>query len=556
MEGTTSPASLVANESGWTSMNMQQAALLAEFYRQTEPMIGSIVQLLNSFIFQGEIKEKWTGLLQLPDAGERERQMELRELLRQALDYRRMFGMCPIKIVNEEGGRSHLVIPDYTTGSFIVRYNQARGRLDVAFASQHLAHMMGGPGALTPTMSTMKPDPDVHVFVWEDTRPTFRLNDFKTPLIRLLPRFLYIQQLRENLILADMESCNPTMITQIRPDKQDITDVQEEDIFADIASHRTQEELLQADPSENIRYRRSQRDSIMMELALKRRREQEMQGTGLKRTKVDPISKTLRSALGPVVGEKRFDLQGDRIMATQLVPRPVANLDKEYESYLQELMMAFGVPSDMGTKSTKQITAATQASMKLLQSNVELCRDACVSFYAFAYSMLYMDEDQRMLRERWESLHAEQQEYERLTSPVVRPQPNTINSGGDVVERENLPTNEQQQRLDRIREQKLELTLLGKKTQRASIEFVEDPFHMDSDIADILAVGERKLISVVEESNLIREKLKLEPVSETDPIIKEALLIRDQANRLQEATIKKTETVPTTATEKSAKTKS
>lgn len=212
-------------------MRMDIAAeIMNTFY--SDIYIGSCVERLDSFIFKGGVEVK---------AGKLGRKIPLDEhglihILKTALGFKRMFGLCPFKIYMEDD-EPRIAIPQVTQGRFVMVMNREIQRPDVLFI---LNEFRGQPVAITEMMAKQDlyakaAEMGYHVYVWPGNTPDYRTNRFMSSIARIYNKTFMMRELWQNLMTADHGNSHPTLVTTQNVKAKDSTDLTGADIFGTVS---------------------------------------------------------------------------------------------------------------------------------------------------------------------------------------------------------------------------------------------------------------------------------------------------------------------------------
>ncbi len=192
------------------------------FQREDEYVAPSVHELKTHSLYGG-IGYTWEGDQDSTTQDFDELDMEwIMDLLRTAIEWKLMFGMCPYYEMKTGDGRPSITVPEVGGGQFMAR-NGANRKTEVGWLSKE--------GAQRGSM-----EPDTLVYVWPDQVPDIGnwWAPYRSVGARLLKTFLEKEELRLNALVADHLAARPPLIMQHALRPPGIDQQSETQIFADV----------------------------------------------------------------------------------------------------------------------------------------------------------------------------------------------------------------------------------------------------------------------------------------------------------------------------------
>ncbi len=460
-------------------LDMSKSIEIYDFFYHKEQWIQICKKMKYSQVFKGGVSLIWGGgIFQSKETENPIKQRELIELLQEALDYRDMFGLCPIKIVKDrKTGQKKPIIPEFGTGAFILIFNTKNFEIEeIVFAPY------SGSSGLVSNYEKKQIDSSVKIFVWPGKEPSLHNKQFKSSIFTVFEEFLLVEELKKNALDADYNSSHPTIFTQSRPDSKDSSELTEEELFGDANNP-----LL--NPSEKHTYRRD---------SFRARRLEEMTKDMNCQTKLSSSSWQIDNSL-----TKRVDSTSNRItefqrkrtwqdsieslpegeeMAHPIMPQTRKDLIEWQNRYEDQVCLLMGIPKGYIAGRGSKFKTDAQQELEIVRSAVENDREDVNSFYQFVYRWMYKDiDDQKIIQTLM-----------------------TLNN----IKKLN-PESDQQQ----LKQSKKYIKNIGNMPNRIEILFNEDPFSRTINLNNVQFASDRDAITAEEEVNSIRSSLGLEKVT-------------------------------------------
>ena len=332
--------------------------------------------------------------------------IELTPLLEKVIDYKKMFGCVPVKVLNDplsyRGKRA--VIPEFGSGTFEKVYDKDTMQVRVAFRESSvstpihggaggiggLVNNGGGGGGINNDGSDHSKHNNIHTFVWKNHEPSIE-GGLKSKIYKLYKRHLECEEMMTNLLESDYNIAHPTLITQTAHDKRTLDQFTEEDVFADAERGADTQE-------EQMKYRRDFQRSERM-------KQQYYDGIGMKldeRAKkkvMDMDTNQITSIVRKTTWQSnRFQIPEGEQLVQQVQPKSRSDVDDFIKHHEEVVCLTMGIPLSYLTQS-KSIKAGIDQELDMLQKMVNGNRKALTEFYDFLYNVMYKEEENTIIRE-------------------------------------------------------------------------------------------------------------------------------------------------------------
>jgi hypothetical protein len=546
-------------------MDMGLAMQICNFYVFREPWVTICARVLNSMIFDGgaavELKLRPSGRVrggsskkrssslsmeteEEEDAdGDNEASSEnttvldeqlsehLLTLAKEALDYRRMLGMVPIRfLVDPEASEAatsdtdepvavptgHVVhhVADSsgnsTTAATKSRKRKFQTRVPVRLAE--VVSLNSGMFALQypagDDMHVMKPRviwmdnrspgieaTDVKVFVWPGCEPL--MGHYRSDILTVFPRFIELQRLLENRLAADDERSHPIILVGTRPDNKKPEDLAEEDLLAQV-------DIMGADPDNNRTYKRSVQSRIQTDLM------QQMMFAKQGTTTQDVVSTTSgriqQVSRGTAAVEKmdRFVPLPDGGLSDRInEAHSLENLEEVRAQYILEVCQAMQVPRAYleNAGRPRDTAGAQQAGGTVSRMDQDRMRQTVIgarmdveTFVSFVYEHLFEGSDNKLIADLFLDL-----DRERLTKPIESRTRGRLRLGARGSDSSRFLFSE----ADLMQFQQ------AAWGTRIKVRFFNRPVPVQHELQEIYEASDRGLLTEAEELNLVRTRLGL-----------------------------------------------
>lgn len=434
---------------------MTLLANIHDYYFHHENWISISKTVLNGMIFKDGIQTP------LPVADE----TETIKLLSDALDYRRMFGFCPI-ITNEDS----VSIPVFGTGKFSFRVDQKTLRVIVRFVPKD--DDRDGKSRQRRT----------DVFVWPDSEPSIS-GEIKSNMLKLYKKYRVIEELHTNLMDADFNASHPTIHTQLRPQNKSLDDMTESELYADISEMNNGDQSM--GPQENVTYRRL----IFSGDVLNRLSESfNSRSFNTKRQRTYDFDTRQFTQLTRERSWKdnKFTLSPDEELVRQTEPRSRSDFIQLNQNYQEEVSIVMGIPQRylIGNRGFK---SDSKNETQITRNSVTQNREDCQLFFHHIFNFLYGEQLGKM-------------------STTIQLNQLDLQEG-----KRKQSTNDNQQELEKQLDS-IKWHIEFSQNSRKMIIFNGDPFVVDIPLQEILVASDRGALTKLEEINLLRSRFSLPPV--------------------------------------------
>ena len=498
----------------FVSMDMKKALEIHDYFFHKELWIDICKTTVSNLVFKGPIKEKWGGKSVLIPF-EYDSRRQLIGLLKDALDFRDMFGMCPIKVITdtEKNARS-VVIPQLGTGKFLQRMNPITCNPEIIFVTHDKSS--GGPI----NYINVQRDPNIHVFIWPNKVPDFHSSSFKTKIFKLYNTYLRLEEKRDNDADSEFNRAHPPIVTQHRKEQGSIVDMEEQEIYGE-----DDDDTMPI--SSKVTYKRNIQNAMEMENNLKELRKRDNAVTPSKK-RVNQSTNRSENFKRSRLWEHTYEIKEGEEIAHHIVPDSNGNLIELQERYEEEVCLAMGVPKSYVLRkggSSKGLKNDAINEQHVLRTTVENNRDDCNAIYQFIYNILFKDlDDDNLISDLVEVDDLEKKARLDGTSPDNNSRPADSSRPYDdkkLVEYRKLvaPEANLEDELLFLRNKKNELVHLIKEKNRVELIFEEDPFENTIDIQDLIMISDRFILSPEEEVNMFRKRLYKPPITKSDGLV-------------------------------------
>lgn len=199
---------------------------LADYY-DNDPTITRAKKFINMRVFKGNISINtrvgavvYKGVKNaiMPDA-------KLVELFMRALDWKRLYGMCPYRI-NEDrhSKRRYFVIPQFGTGAFYQLFDNIDLTSRVFFLenTSRYSEAWGSKTKLDVLNKT-----GLHVYIWPGYEPRFDTNTFHSEVAQMYSAYLTKEALIRDARFANYNASHPTLMTTAAAPRENVEDYDE-----------------------------------------------------------------------------------------------------------------------------------------------------------------------------------------------------------------------------------------------------------------------------------------------------------------------------------------
>ena len=458
------------------ALNSQKNAAIHRFFYQN-PHVQVCRKAKHWYVFSGGVSIDWgEGPPKRTGVGEAEL-TDLMEFLRQALDYKDMFGFCPVKFSKRT---NRVTIPEFGTGDFYVSLDPKSLQSDVHFEPK-------GEGAFLPS-KRKGAKRDVRVFVWPGRKPNFADGCLKSDIYTVLKDFYILKELTKNALDADYNNAHPTMFTQSRREKLDPSAVSDDVLYAEaeLGWGATTNESYSYRVN---RFRRGQMDMVAGRFNAVACRRGDT-GDPLDDDCEVPRRQTKRQR----TWHNNFEPlpEGEEIAKTSSAEAR-KDLLQWQTKFEEEVCMIMGVPSTVISGATaRKFKDEARQETALLKQSITSDRQDLEAFYRFVYDAAHRIPENAALLGIYDQLLE--------TKKRVKAEPGRDD---DATE---------------LRRRVKDVKRVSSMRSRARIVFDADPFQQLADTQLILTAASRGALTEMEEINLLRDRLSLERVHDANGI--------------------------------------
>ena len=464
---------------------MHKAQEIYDFYNK-DHYIETCKRLKNIYTFEGDISITWgDDLLCTSKNGSLISQSALKKLLKDALDYRNMFGFCPIKIVKDKNnpGKKIASIPEFGSGGFILVYNTETMDSKVDFLPYDMKHYTGFTGSI---LTNEVFDNSIQVYTWPSYTPSITSRNYKSRILPLFEEYYIVTELQNNAVYADWKGSHPNIFTQSRPEKINQSEVTEDEVLGDAD--------LEAGARETTIYKRDTHRSIRMETTAKSMNDATKNGCDENAA----VSKRLDDHTGRTIevvrtrNDNMVPLPTGEEMAKSITYTTRNDFLQWKEEYHDKVCSAMGIPRNFIDKQSKFKTEVGKEEA-MLKKLIKSEREDATEFYQFVYEVMYRERDDQEI----------------------------LNAFIDLDNRKkNIADDNKEEDRDTIKNFKKKMKKISCLENRISLSFAKDPFPDTVNIQTAVIAAEREVLSPEEEINLIRLLLELKKIEPNDELVK------------------------------------
>lgn len=556
-------------------LNMQGLIAIYDYYYHKEPLIDESKSNLYDYVFQGGIELSWGGLFPLDLDSEDERTK--RDILMEALDWKKMFGFCPIKRkYNKTSKQVEFEIPEFGTGIFVFVFdNESSINAKIEFIPfkrnrntdegkkkrkrdnnsdrdpSSIQRMLSVGGPIPYSDFDLKSNGNKYgVFVWPGLKPTTYNGALKTVGSKLYSIYVDLQNLKKNLHTADNINSMPlTVIKKAVIPVGNISEMTESEIYGD-------DEIDEVSTGEAKIYKRDKLAAIMME-----QKTDELNGARAANpqdnVQVGFNSKTNTHTYidkrGVFDDDNKIRLnEGESLdkIATATSTPSYFELKKDYEELVGRSM---GVNKEMLGKSSK-LKANAEQGRETLEISVKDERSAAALFYQWSYDFIHRGQEDRKIAELLQHLDEEKKEVELMKKLYKMDTNGTVEtllannndgiSNSDINSRGGATNNGFMSKDDLISKsnqidfnQKMLLQVAHDKF-RLRLTFPKNPFSTTAEMKDIQVAISEGVLTPQEQINVMRAKIGLDKLSADHELVKAREKISKLTHTAQEHELK------------------
>lgn len=518
------------------------------YYQHQEAYIRICKRLKESMIFSGGVHLTWgSGLFRSALSDDPKDQRELVSLLKTALEYRDMFGFCPIKLVTDKTtGLTKPVIPQLGTGKFEIALDPSENKTVIRFVPRDSMGTAAGGGYSSVSYGIPvqlgegggggggkrvgSGSKNYRVFVWEPNEPTLTTAGevmFKSRILPLIPQWHNVREFWENVLDSDYASSHPPVFTQSKDKDFDPNKLTEEEIFGDSDIY--------GGPTlrEKVTYRRDTFRSILTEKMTKR---MNMISKGQIPTGIAGAARREAQISASRVNKRKRDwkdyvenLPIGEEMAGQVSTSSRSDLLEINGTYLDLVCLTMGVPREYIQGGSSRFKTNVEQMREIVRQDVELDREDAEKFYQFVYEWTYRKEDSQKIATILTTLEERKEELESDLT-YLRGASSSDGAPNAVVKEE----------IDRIDATTRKLNSVGEMPRRIELIFAEDALTSAIDDNSLIVADEMGALTSQEVINVWRAKVDLPKISETHPLVSEREKQKKLRRKAEEAQLRET----------------
>lgn len=471
-------------------MNMTTAFQYWNFYHGSqEPLLNACRDLRTDATFKGPVEIYWGGgdmdLVRLDGPGE---ETHIKDLLRDALVWRDVFGMVPVLLRRRAKRNKHtdvmlVTIPPFGSGKFVMEYDTKKLKVSMTYEVYDVKGAPGmHPGVSGRTSSSSSSSSSrkrrqssgprtLDVFVWPGMMPDIVMSNFRSKVQTLLGPHARITQLRANLLVADRGAAHPVVFTQSRPEVSSVERQTEQELLGPVGDPNIMSH------AEKRHYSRDTHRAIRQE---ERTAQANAAARGVVVPVVDPRAQRIISAAESAFPGSVEPLPDGEMMSRPVIPASRSDIIQFEERYAEAICTAMGVPYGLlrGVGSAR-IKGETDQMMHVFRSAVEHDRADVQLFFQWVHEELH----------RWKD-----NEYLALT----------LLTAEDDAQHEQSPDE-----LQRLQEIRANVRAISQMPNRVRVVFPENPLPKSVNLDILAAAATTGSISLEEQANILRGQLGL-----------------------------------------------
>ena len=466
-----------------------------DFYESIEELFGICRRTQFNLIFKGGIKLK------------KQDQKRVENLLKIAFDHKKKFGFCPVKRVKREVSRKKdnkkkaeylESIPIFGTGVFFYRVKY-ESDLQIEMIFIPLKNEDGTDN------EDLKLDPNIYVYIWPGTQPS-KKGWIKSEVLNLMQRYYELRQLNRNFMHADYDQSHPSCCLETRkdPNAGDVTKMTDQELLQE--QQADDEQPIQLPPRLNQQVINDNYYKAQIEANQSMMKEMNRDNTY--EESYDASKKQFEHCHNKRNWEENFLFVPDNLqIARQVVATSSTKYFDKLERYIDHIFMVMGVPPRYVTGG-KSFKTDSQNELHFLQSSIQGFRDDLQDFWQETFYTLHSEQKWNHYQGKIDSLSLKDKDQIEKRSPR------------ELIHDPDTKKQKLVQKQDVIRNREFKL------------EFNEDPFKSNIQTPDVVLAINQNVLSPVELTNLIRTRVRLSPLLETDEIVKKVKELRDEAIKL------------------------
>ena len=405
---------------------------MANFYLYIDPWVYHCREYINNLVFKGNIEIQW-GKTFTAKKDSLFTQTELVDILTKALDWKKLYGMCPYKVVDDEKGKKKVFIPQFGSGSFYQVYNPHTLQPVVFYIISSHKY-----GPISEYMSTERflevvRQIGLPVYTWPGMQPNFHMNDYSSEIAKIYREYLIKQSYLKDTIDASYNSTHPTLFTQSRLEHKNIEELTTTELYSEARAG-----FNLPGPTENKMYQRNQFRTKQTKNFSSDIRKLEFSGDERKML-MDEAKHLDVERPRKFWEENVYSLPINETIAQAPVPKAIVDIEKINESYRNNVCTIMGLTK---TLVEGQFRRETTSSNELIKHNLRILidkhrKDAEI-FLQDVYNTMYGLQDKTMILEmimEWKN-QSQRSEVLGLSLPSGMGMGATQNSGSDAKQKQ------------------------------------------------------------------------------------------------------------------------
>lgn len=471
-------------------LNDETALLMADFYLFNDPWISRCRDYINDMTFKGNIEIEWLKKF----TAKKDvlfSQTELVDLLTKCLDWKKLYGMCPYKIIEGEKGTKKVFIPQFGEGSFYQVHNPHTLQSVVFYIVKNKKYGFISEYMPPESFAEIVKESGLHVFVWPGMQPNFHTNDYSSEIAKIYRLYLVKQSFLKDSIDASYNSTHPTVFTQSAIEHTNMEDYTEPEAFGEISAGFD----IPGPPEIKMFRRDIYREKGVKNLSSAIKKlgfEEEERKMMQEDTKNLEFKRPLKYWENNI-----FTLPVNERMAPAPVARPTVNIEAIEENYKTSVCLIMGLSKTLVEGQFRRETSSSNEMIKQnLRTLINKHRRDTEMFIQDVYNTMYGLQDRTMLLE---TIIEWKEEVEKLKS---------LNG----TENEDTKS----EREEYLRQKELEIEMLKHMMNRSdliSIVFEEQPLLETENIRDIEYLRNNDYITSEEAIDITRKIMGLPQLS-------------------------------------------
>ena len=383
-------------------LNDSVAERMARFYFRKDSWISYCRNYIFQRVFKGDIKIKWgKGVLKdkslTPKLETQTMTLEeLIQMLMTALDWKKLYGMCPYRIVELPNGLKRAFIPQIGTGCFYQVFNPL-------LCKPHVFYILKSK-FVSPSMEFTDQkkflqaveESEMYVYVWPGFDPSYVENDYNSEVAKIYEEYLLKNKFLDNTIYADDQATHPLILTKSKM------------LDKSIESYTERETYLEAGivdipgPEERRTYLKDTYRSKQIKNISSR---ENMQKIGIR----DSVRQKMEENSKNIINERQPRYLANSIMALPVnedianipIPKPQIKIFEMLDLYRNEVCLIMGLNRTLVEGQFKKETISSNELLKQnLRTVINNHRLDAQTFFQDVYFNMYGQDDNIFIAEQ------------------------------------------------------------------------------------------------------------------------------------------------------------